>query len=126
LFGPGRKRVLALDGGGVRGAISVAFLERIEELLAQSEGRDVRLGDAFDLVGGTSTGAIIAGALALGYSTAQVKDRIDGDGAAAAARPCQRGARTTAARLAVRGASNRGSGRCLRQRSVGTDIGPGL
>jgi uncharacterized protein len=74
LFGPGRKRVLALDGGGVRGAISVAFLERIEALLAQNEGREVRLGDAFDLVGGTSTEAIIAGALALGYTTAQVKD----------------------------------------------------
>jgi hypothetical protein len=36
LFGPGPKRVLALDGGGVRGAITVAFLERIEALLSQS------------------------------------------------------------------------------------------
>ena len=35
LFGPGPKRILALDGGGVRGAISVAFLERIEEILAE-------------------------------------------------------------------------------------------
>src|SRR5207253_118599 len=35
LFAPGPKRVLALDGGGVRGAITVAFLERIEELLKQ-------------------------------------------------------------------------------------------
>ena len=33
LFGPGPKRVLALDGGGVRGAITVAFHERIEALL---------------------------------------------------------------------------------------------
>ena len=36
--------------------------------------RTIRLGDYFDLIGGTSTGAIIAGALALGYRTAQVKD----------------------------------------------------
>ena len=74
LFGPGPKRLLSLDGGGVRGALTVAILERIEKLLSEHHGRQVRLGDHFDLVGGTSTGAIIAGALALGYRTAQVKD----------------------------------------------------
>ncbi|MEA2936714.1 MAG: hypothetical protein QOC56_218 [Alphaproteobacteria bacterium] len=73
LFGPGPKRLLALDGGGVRGAITVAFLERIEDILSQRLGRQVHLGDWFDLVGGTSTGAIIAGALALGYTTADIK-----------------------------------------------------
>ena len=73
LFGPGPKRILALDGGGVRGAITVAFLERIEELLGQRYGKEVRLGDHFDLVGGTSTGAIIAGALALGKRTDEIK-----------------------------------------------------
>jgi patatin-like phospholipase len=73
LFGPGPKRVLALDGGGVRGAITVAFLERIEALLSQHHGRRVRLGDYFHLIGGTSTGSIIAGALALGHSAAQVR-----------------------------------------------------
>ena len=51
LFGPGPKRVLALDGGGVRGAITVAFLERIEALLSQHNGRPIRLGDHFHLVG---------------------------------------------------------------------------
>src|ERR1700726_3969133 len=74
LFGPGPKRILALDGGGVRGAITVAFLERIEALLSQHQGRPIRLGDYFHLVGGTSTGSIIAGALALGFTAAQVKD----------------------------------------------------
>src|SRR6476619_6591967 len=74
LFGPGPKRVLALDGGGVRGAITVAFLERIEALLSQRQGHPVRLGDYFHLVGGTSTGSIIAGALALGFSAAQLRD----------------------------------------------------
>jgi uncharacterized protein len=74
LFGPGPKRLLALDGGGVRGALTVAFLERIEELLMERHGKDVRLGDYFDLVGGTSTGAVIAGALALGFKTAQIRD----------------------------------------------------
>src|SRR3984893_2474671 len=74
LFGPGPKRLLALDGGGVRGALTVGVLERIEALLREQFGREVRLGDHFDLVCGTSTGAIIPGAWALGYRTAQVKD----------------------------------------------------
>jgi predicted acylesterase/phospholipase RssA len=73
LFGPGPKRVLSLDGGGVRGAITVAFLERIEEIFSERYGSPQRLGDHFHLVGGTSTGAIIAGAIALGFRAAQVK-----------------------------------------------------
>jgi hypothetical protein len=73
LFGPGPKRLLALDGGGVRGAITVAFLERIEEILTRRLGKPVQLGDYFDLIGGTSTGAIISGALAMGYTIADVK-----------------------------------------------------
>ena len=74
LFGPGPKQLLSLDGGGVRGAIAVAFLERIETLLQQRYGRDFCLGEHFDLVGGTSTGAIMACALALGIQTAQIKN----------------------------------------------------
>jgi predicted acylesterase/phospholipase RssA len=74
LFGSGPKRILALDGGGVRGVIAIAFLERIEEILKeQAGGRDVRLADHFDLIGGTSTGAIIGATLALGMSASQVK-----------------------------------------------------
>ncbi|MDR3462330.1 MAG: patatin-like phospholipase family protein [Beijerinckiaceae bacterium] len=73
LFGPGRKRILALDGGGVRGALSIGFLERLEALLAQRAGAPVRLCDYFDLIGGTSTGSIIAAVLALGMSTKDLK-----------------------------------------------------
>ena len=74
LFGKGPKRILALDGGGTRGIISLAFLERIEELLQQQAGPQARLSDYFDLIGGTSTGAIIGSALALGMSAKEVKD----------------------------------------------------
>src|SRR4051794_24001076 len=72
-FTPGPKRILALDGGGVRGAISVAFLEQIEKVLCERMNRkEIHLGDYFDLIGGTSTGSIIAGALALGYSVQDI------------------------------------------------------
>jgi hypothetical protein len=65
--------MLSLDGGGVRGAISIAFLERLEKLIEEIEGRPTLLGDWFDFIGGTSTGAIIAGALALGFRAADVR-----------------------------------------------------
>src|SRR5262249_53013228 len=72
LFGPGPKRILSLDGGGVRGALTVAFLMRLEEMLDARAGRKIRLGDHFDLIGGTSTGALIAGCLALGYRAEEI------------------------------------------------------
>jgi hypothetical protein len=70
------KQVLALDGGGIRGALSVAFLERMEAIYRERSGRGeaFRLCDQFDLIGGTSTGAIIGTALALGFSASDVKD----------------------------------------------------
>lgn len=62
------KRILALDGGGVRGIISIAFLERMEaELRAQPGKSDLVLADHFDLIGGTSVGSIIATMLVLGW-----------------------------------------------------------
>ncbi len=67
--------MLALDGGGTRGIVAIAFLERIEALLRVRSGRGTafRLSDHFDLIGGTSTGAIIAAGLALGRSVEQIK-----------------------------------------------------
>lgn len=73
----GRKRVLALDGGGVRGIMSIAVLERIETLLRERHGGhpDFRLCDYYDLIGGTSTGAILASALACKrFSASEIKD----------------------------------------------------
>lgn len=67
------RRILALDGGGTRGVVALAFLERLEKKLAVEAGRPVALADHFDLIGGTSTGAIIATALALGNSVEEVK-----------------------------------------------------
>jgi uncharacterized protein len=68
------KRILALDGGGIRGFLTLQYLEAIEKLLQQRTSRaDFRLSDYFDLIGGTSTGAILAATLACGLSVAEVK-----------------------------------------------------
>ncbi len=64
------RKMLALDGGGIRGLISLGILKRLEELLATVSGRGstFRLCDFFDYIAGTSTGAIIAAGLARGMS----------------------------------------------------------
>ena len=74
LTAQGPKRILALDGGGIRGALTLGYLERIEAILRERHRRpDLRLCDYFDLIGGTSTGSIIAAALAVGLDAAQIK-----------------------------------------------------
>ncbi|MDZ4840562.1 MAG: patatin-like phospholipase family protein [Hyphomicrobium aestuarii] len=79
LFGPGPKRILSLDGGGVRGLISLGILARVEALLRErvpEEQRDAfRLCDYFDLIGGTSTGALIAVQLAFGETVHDITER---------------------------------------------------
>ncbi|MGD9916017.1 MAG: patatin-like phospholipase family protein [Rhizobiaceae bacterium] len=68
------RRILSLDGGGLRGVASLAFLERLEAKLKAEHGPQLRLHEHFDLVGGTSTGAIIATSIALGLTLAETKE----------------------------------------------------
>ena len=73
---PGPKRILALDGGGLRGILTLGFLGRVEKLLAERHGSDdFRLCHYYDLVAGTSTGAIIAAAVAKGMKVSQIVDQ---------------------------------------------------
>ena len=68
------KRILALDGGGLRGMMTVQVLRRIEALLQERfNDRTMRLGDYFDLIAGTSTGAIIAAGLSLGMTVDEIE-----------------------------------------------------
>jgi patatin-like phospholipase/acyl hydrolase len=54
-------RVLAIDGGGIRGIISGRILVELERILQDLSGdRGARIGDFFDLIAGTSTGGILA------------------------------------------------------------------
>ncbi len=73
---PGPKRLLALDGGGIRGLISIELLAAIEARLRErlGAGPEFVLADYFDYIGGTSTGGIIAALLALGLSVTEVRD----------------------------------------------------
>jgi uncharacterized protein len=72
---PTPKRILALDGGGMRGALTLGYLQRIETLLQDRyQNKDFRLRDYFDLIGGTSTGSIIATGLALGMKVSEIND----------------------------------------------------
>ena len=61
-------RILSLDGGGIRGIFTASFLAALEEMAGR------RAGDFFDLIVGTSTGAIIGLATALGIPARTVLD----------------------------------------------------
>ena len=73
----GPKKLLALDGGGIRGVLSVEILAALESKLRERHGRSLVLSDYFDYIGGTSTGAIIAAALALGKPVAEIRERYE-------------------------------------------------
>jgi patatin-like phospholipase/acyl hydrolase len=71
----GPRKLLACDGGGIRGIISIEILAQIEaELRAISGKPDLVLADYFDYVGGTSTGAIIVTLVSLGLSIDKVRE----------------------------------------------------
>lgn len=75
LEAPGPKRLLALDGGGVRGALTISYLARMErELRTRYAKPRLVLRDYFDLIGGTSTGALIATGLAVGMEVSEIEE----------------------------------------------------
>jgi len=62
LASPNVYRILSLDGGGAKGFYTLGVLKQVEAMLGGQP-----LCEKFDLIFGTSTGAIIAALLALGY-----------------------------------------------------------
>ena len=66
--------ILALDGGGTRGIYAAQLLARVEWTL------DAQVKDCFDLITGTSTGSIIAGAAAAGVPMKEVVSLFESDG----------------------------------------------
>lgn len=60
------KRILTLDGGGIRGLISAIWLEALDARLREAGKGGVR--DRFDLIAGSSTGVLIAAGLSIGMA----------------------------------------------------------
>ena len=55
-----KKRILSIDGGGIRGIIAGQVLVALEKKLQKRSGNpDARLADYFDFFAGTSTGGIL-------------------------------------------------------------------
>jgi uncharacterized protein len=65
-------RLLSIDGGGLLGLIPAEALIAMEAQLDALTGKSLPLCDRFDLIGGTSTGAILAAGLALGLKAAEL------------------------------------------------------
>ena len=71
---PGPKKILACDGGGILGLMSVEILAKIEQDLRDRTGTpDLVLADWFDVTCGTSTGAIIAACISCGMSVDEIR-----------------------------------------------------
>jgi uncharacterized protein len=77
----GSRKLLALDGGGIRGLITIEVLAELEKQIKAGlidrgklqPGAPFVLADYFDYIAGTSTGAIIATALSTGMSVAKIR-----------------------------------------------------
>jgi patatin-like phospholipase/acyl hydrolase len=64
------RRILSLDGGGIRGLVSCLWLAGVEDALARAGKPGVL--KSFDLLAGSSTGAIVACGLAIGLQPPQL------------------------------------------------------
>ena len=71
-------RILSLDGGGMRGALSAKILEQVEKQIWEKENKS--LTEYFDLVAGTSTGSILAAGIALGLKASDLFKIYDDKG----------------------------------------------
>jgi uncharacterized protein len=61
-------KLLCIDGGGIRGIFAIAILQALEEEYKQP------IGDLFDVIAGTSTGAIIAASVSLNKNMKEIHE----------------------------------------------------
>lgn len=74
-------RVLALDGGGIRGLYTSTVLHELAAFFAKRRGdADSDVGKRFDLITGTSTGGILACGLAAGVAPQRISDLYKKEG----------------------------------------------
>jgi len=72
LYKPGPRKLLACDGGGIRGIISIAKID--SDLRASNECPNLVLSEYFDYVADPGIGAIIATLVSLGCSVDEIRD----------------------------------------------------
>jgi patatin-like phospholipase/acyl hydrolase len=65
------KRILSIDGGGIKGVFPASFLASVEEAIGEN------VANYFDLIVGTSTGGIIALGLGLGITAKDILKLYD-------------------------------------------------
>lgn len=68
------RRILTIDGGGIKGAFPAAFLAEVEARIGGP------VADYFDLIAGTSTGGIIALGLGLGLTATEILELYEKNG----------------------------------------------
>jgi len=69
------KRILAVDGGGLRAVLTVQMLKKIEQIIRdRTKNPKAVLRDYFHLVGGTSTGSMVSALVALGHTADEIEE----------------------------------------------------
>jgi hypothetical protein len=64
---PKKRTILCLDGGGMRGILTIQLLKKFEEIAG------IPCYELFDMVSGTSTGGIITGLIATGHTAVDIE-----------------------------------------------------
>ncbi len=70
-----RRRILSIDGGGIKGVFPASFLAQMESALKLRSA-----GNYFDLIAGTSVGGILALGLGLGLTASEIADFLTAKG----------------------------------------------
>ncbi|MBC7872942.1 MAG: patatin-like phospholipase family protein [Ferruginibacter sp.] len=68
---PTDRVILSLDGGGMRGILTIQLLKQLEEVAG------IPSYELFDMVAGTSTGGIIAGMIVKGFSAVEIEEKYE-------------------------------------------------
>jgi predicted acylesterase/phospholipase RssA len=71
-----RFRILAVDGGGMRGVIPARVIENLERRLQAEAGPEARVADYFHMFAGTSTGGLVALSLTVPAAPGQRRPKI--------------------------------------------------
>lgn len=73
--------VLALTGGGILARFTTEVLCHLQTIRSTANGTQAPLRDAFDMMAGTSAGALVIGGLAIGRTPQELSDLFDRQGA---------------------------------------------